>query len=70
MGKKKEPSDKGVFIWGFFTAIMIIVIFDIFSPFNFCLGSHPKQIADLRTLRAQKMPQDEELTELPIPDGR
>lgn len=26
MGKKKEPSDKGVFIWGFFTAIMIIVV--------------------------------------------
>lgn len=26
MGKKEEPSDKGVFIWGFFTAIMIIVV--------------------------------------------
>ena len=24
--EKKEPSDKGVFIWGFFTAIMIIVV--------------------------------------------
>ena len=33
--EKKEPSDKGVFIWGFFTAMMIIVVVFAVLVFGF-----------------------------------
>lgn len=40
--EKKEPSDKGVFIWGFFTAIMIIVVVFAVLVFGFKINLHPE----------------------------